>query len=198
MLACGGNVAVPGNTGGGGASSSSSSSTGSSSSGTTTATGGAGGADPCSAIGSEVACLGAFPDCVPVYDDECCPSCDPTAGCADCVDIHFHHCAPTGTACVKAPSCGFAPPWACAGSKADCGIEPGGALTPCHSAAGCTAGYCPTDVTCKTDPVCVPVTKGSCTALCGGVAPPCPPGTIAENDGSCFTGLCIPAGVCAP
>lgn len=197
ILACGSSVAVPNGSGGG---SSSSSSGGTSTGGTTTGAGGTstgtGGSAACGAIPSEIGCLAAFPECVPVYDDKCCPSCDPTGGCADCVDIHFHHCAPVGMACIKTP-CGVAPPWACAGAEANCAIDPGGSTTPCHTVPGCTAGYCSLDTTCKTDPVCVPVTKGSCTALCDGIPPPCPAGTVAESDGFCYTGLCIPADVCA-
>lgn len=183
----GGAGAAAGSGGGG----STTGSTGSTSSGT----GGAGGQGNCGAL-DEVGCLGAYPTCAPVYDDHCCPTCDPVGGCADCVDFRFHHCEGFATTCVADASCGFTPPWACQGGQADCAIDPGGSSTPCHSVAGCTAGWCPSNLACETDPVCTPVTKDACTSLCDAIPPPCPTGTTAQMDGFCYTGLCIAADLC--
>lgn len=164
--------------------------------GTNTGGTGTGGSVACGGINDEVGCLGAYPTCVPVYDDVCCPSCNPGT-CSDCINVQFHHCAPNSPTCgVAPPSCGTTPQWACAGGKADCSINALGSVEPCHAKAGCTAAYCPVGAMCNVDPVCTPVTKGTCTALCDGLPPPCPPGTFAEANGSCYTGLCVPADVC--
>src|SRR5262245_20716527 len=48
------------------------------------------GVGPCANL-FEAECLGAFPTCVPVYDDTCCPTCYP-GGCADCQAYAFNHC----------------------------------------------------------------------------------------------------------
>jgi hypothetical protein len=188
VAACGGNVDVdpPGGSGGSGA-------------GTTTGTTtGMGGAAPaaCEGLG-HVACLGAYPSCAPIYDDVCCPFCDPVGGCADCINIQFHHCAPFQDACGGPQSipCESAPGWACAGEPAPCG-DPGGSPVPCATAPGCVAAYCALDADCETDPVCTPVTAGSCTVACESEPPPCPGGTVAEGDGACYTGNCIPAELC--
>ncbi len=158
-------------------------------------TSGQGGGTPsaCDVLG-HAACVAAYPDCAPVYDDDCCPSCDPTGGCADCVDIQFHHCAPLADVCGPAgPACGQVPGWACSGGSATCG-DPGGSVTPCASVAGCVLAVCDPTQPCMES--CHPVTAGSCTSSCDAVPPPCPAGTIAESDGFCYTGFCIPADVC--
>jgi hypothetical protein len=163
-------------------------------------TGGSGGASDCAGLG-EIACLGAHPTCVPVYDDQCCPMCDPTGGCADCVNWGFHHCATLENGCLpEMPiECGVVPGWACSGGSAAC--EPASPLTktPCATVPGCVASYCPVDVECETDPVCVPVDKDMCSeALCDAVPPNCAPGTIPAVEAGCYTGGCILAGVCSP
>ena len=158
--------------------------------------GGAGGTkpSPCDGLG-HAACIGAAPSCVPVYDDECCPSCDPSGGCADCSDIAFHHCAPVAACGASGPSCGFIPSWACGGNKLTCG-QPNGSITPCADVPGCVLATCDPMAGCQ--PECHPVTGDSCTNDCDSVPPPCPPGTVAEADGFCYTGWCIPSDVCAP
>jgi hypothetical protein len=212
LVACGSSVEVPGEAGGSGTTSTSTT-TGTGTGGTTTGTGGTGGTTTgtggtgavggfgtggsamCGAL-NEVGCLGAYPDCVPVYDDKCCPSCDGIGACADCVDLTFHHCAPKSDGCGGTLTCGFTPDWACQGGKADCEVDPGGSPTPCHKVAGCTAGYCPTNADCKTDPVCTPVTKDICINACDAIPPPCAPGLIAESNGFCYTGLCVAESLC--
>jgi hypothetical protein len=192
LVACGSSVSVPSSssTGSGGAGGATVTTTASSS-----GSGGSGANGACVSL-SEISCLQAPKACAPVYDDHCCPMCDPVGGCADCIDIRFHHCAPLGDVCGTQPSCGIVPPWACTGGKAECGIDPGGSATPCHTVAGCTAAFCETDVTCKTDPVCHPVTAAMCTVLCDQPPPPCPMGTYPEGDGSCYTGSCIAFELC--
>ncbi|MFO0755772.1 MAG: hypothetical protein U0359_04745 [Byssovorax sp.] len=188
LSGCGGKVIADGSNGAGGSGGGSTSSSSSSSSSGSTDCGGL----------AEVACLGAFPACVPVYDDTCCSSCDPVGGCADCVNYRFHHCAEFAEACGPSSApCGQVPSWACQGGKADCAIPPEGSQTPCATRPGCIPAYCSTDVVCKTDPICKPIHKDICTSSCDAIPPPCPAGTSAENDGFCFTGLCIPIDYCA-
>lgn len=119
-------------------------------------------------------------------------------GCADCVNLQFHHCAAFGGACGDGPApCGSAPSWACAGEEAPCAnVDPGGSLSPCASVAGCVPAYCATDADCTTDPVCHPATAGSCTTECDAIPPPCPDGTYPESDGFCYTGFCVPQDLC--
>ena len=87
-----------GGIGGNGGSSSTVSPVGGAGGSVSSSVGGAGGG-ACDGL-DHVSCLGAFPSCVPVYDDECCPSCDPMGGCADCIRIQFHHCTQIGRAHV--------------------------------------------------------------------------------------------------
>ena len=196
LSACGGDVTVDttsaassGATGAGGGSTTA---VGSSS----VTTGAGGGQASCVGL-DHLACLGAYPTCVPVYDDTCCPMCDPTGACADCTNIQFHHCVDKGSACGNpGPPCGQTPAWACSGGQANCAVDPSGSSTPCATVAGCIPAYCPTDVTCKTDPVCHPAKAGACVATCNAIPPPCPAGTYPETDGFCYTGSCIPENLC--
>lgn len=155
--------------------------------------GAAGSTGECESL-EEIGCLGAYPQCVPIYDDKCCPSCE-MGGCADCINIAFHHCAP-GALCNTADFCGLLPDWACSGGEAECDIDPGGSQTPCATVPGCIPAYCPTNLTCDQDPICHPVRAKSCTTMCDSVPPPCPDGTYPEGDGFCYTGLCIPESLC--
>ncbi|MEZ4293339.1 MAG: hypothetical protein R3B70_00055 [Polyangiaceae bacterium] len=132
---------------------------------------------------------------MPVYDDECCPSCNPDVGCADCVSLQFHHCQAASPDCGATP-CGFVPEWACAGKEPNCQIDPGGSPTPCATVAGCIPEYCNLNVDCDVDPVCAPIQANICIALCESIPPPCPEGTVAKTNGSCWTGTCVPAEVC--
>lgn len=168
---------------------------------TTSSSSGAGGAGgtACDGLG-EIACLKAYPDCVPVYDDMCCPMCDPMAGCADCVNWAFHHCAPHADGCLpEQPAvCGTVPGWACAGGAASCEPPSPATKIPCATIPGCVVSYCPTDVDCETDPVCVPVDGDMCDiALCNAIPPACPDGTFPAVEGGCYSGACIPQAFCA-
>jgi hypothetical protein len=192
LVACGAKVTVANSTGSGG---SGTTGTGGGPAMTATSASGTGGNGACVGL-SEINCLQAPKACAPVYDDHCCPTCDAVGGCADCIDLRFHHCAPIGEVCTGKPTCGVVPAWACNGGKADCAIDPGGSATPCHTVAGCTAAFCETDVTCDVDPVCHPVTAAMCGILCDQPPPPCPMGTYPEGDGSCYTGSCIAFELC--
>lgn len=160
---------------------------------TTTGSGGAGGS-LCEGL-PEAACLAAFPSCAPAYDDACCPICDP-GPCADCVDYAFHHCGDVATVCGPGDNCWVTSTWGCGGAPPQCPDigGPGGEFA-CKSTPGCVVASCSPDVNCN-ELVCRPVVAGSCTALCNAIPPSCPPGTVAEADGSCWTGYCIPADVC--
>ncbi|MEP7119793.1 MAG: hypothetical protein ABJE95_02740 [Byssovorax sp.] len=189
LSACGGKVVVESTSGAGGGSGPTTAEAGS--------TSGVGGGSTSCAGRDHLACLGAYPTCVPVYDDACCSMCDPTGGCADCINIQFHHCIDKGSACgPSGPPCGQTPAWACSGGQAECAVDPGGSTTPCASVAGCIPAFCPTDVTCKTDPICEPAKATMCAATCGSIPHPCPAGTAPETDGSCYTGACIPDTLC--
>lgn len=206
LLGCGGKVFVQssagaggegggpltGGVGQGGEGSVSSSSAGSA--------GGAGGSVDCDGLG-EVACLKAYPSCVPVYDDQCCPLCEPEGYCADCVNWAYHHCATLENGCLpeEPVECGTVPGWACAGGQAECEAITPMTKIPCATVPGCVASYCPMGGGCGTDPVCVPVQKDICDpALCNTVPPPCFSGTVAAVEGGCYTGGCIPESYCAP
>jgi hypothetical protein len=211
LVACGGGVTVQdpesssGQTGAGGgaATTSAGASAGSAATGTATSTSGAGGAvgTECGSIVGQADCIAAFPGCVPVYDDECCPSCEPTGVCADCVDFTFNRCAPAELWCAGTgrPGCGFVPAWACSGGQATCSDASGSSPTPCHGVAGCELTQPSQRLDCDPpcQPKCTPVTGGSCDTLCNSAPPKCDPGTVAQSDGSCWTGWCIPAEVCA-
>jgi hypothetical protein len=199
LLGCGGNVTI--GDGGGGAGGGTT--TGSGGNTTTTGTGGGtttttitGTPTPCETL-DHISCLNAYPSCVPVYDDKCCPTCD-MGGCADCINIQFHHCAPYTEQCTGAPTiCGNTPGWACDGKQADCNIDPGGSTAPCATVPGCLPTYCSLTLeSCPGDPVCHPATKGTCLNQCNSPPPPCPNGTYPESDGLCYTGYCVPQDVC--
>lgn len=194
LVACGNEVVLE--DGGGGASSSSKASTGTQgpttstgttmSSGVTSTTTGT----PAMCVGlSLTQCLGAFPTCAPLYDDACCPSCAP-GPCADCIDMQFYECLPASEACTGAAMCGYPSKENCAGLPADCFDD------YCPANPGCTPA-CKTDASgnCVTDE-CHAVTADTCTSFCDGIPPNCPPGYTAEQNGSCFTGFCIPGQVC--
>ncbi|MBK8254577.1 MAG: hypothetical protein IPK82_18155 [Polyangiaceae bacterium] len=83
-------------------------------SGGSSSTGGTGGVHPlaCGKLDQD-GCLSAYPTCVPVYDDVCCPTCEP-GECTDCLELAFHHCAEHETVCGPEPlNCGVVPDWAC-------------------------------------------------------------------------------------
>jgi hypothetical protein len=187
LAACSGKVIVDGS-GPPGAGGSGTSTT------TTTTTNSSGQPTPCEALG-HAACLAAHPSCVPVYDNQCCPSCNPGA-CGDCADWQFHHCTSSADGCDNAPSCGRVLMEHCSGLPAECG-NTGGSPSPCGLWPGCTFADCPIDVDCDMGSQCVPVTGNSCTNSCKSLPPPCPPEMTAEADGNCWTGICIMADVCA-
>ena len=135
--------------------------------------------------------MGAFPSCVPFYDDHCCPTCTP-GPCANCVDWQFEGCTDAASACSSAgPGCGVVPDWACEGGQANC---PDG--QPCNSRPGCTEEICALNQPCPGTFLCTSVHAGICETQCDSVPPPCPPNAIAESDGFCYTGSCIAADVC--
>jgi hypothetical protein len=187
-----GGVGAGTTTGGGAAGSGASGGAGTSSSGV----GGFGGG-ACSAF-DHVTCLANHPQCAPVYDDLCCPSCEPTGGCADCVDMQFAYCSDWEPACGDTLGllCGTPTEAGCAGTPAQCGAAEG-SPSPCGAWPGCIATYCAADADCKTEPLCSPATAGTCTALCAVLPPPCPPGLVPEADGGCWTGMCIDDALCA-
>jgi hypothetical protein len=158
---------------------------------------GCGPVDPGGACGmlGEVACLAAHPRCAPVYDDHCCPSCEPTGYCADCVDYRFRHCAPIeDTSCVPGylPTCGVTPGWACQAGSADCGGE-----TPCNFRPGCidaVVASCPPDAYCA--PECHPTSAWTCGPNCTQApTPECGDG-VPEHGPNGPTGHCVRAAVC--
>jgi hypothetical protein len=131
------------------------------------------------------------PACAPVFDDACCPSCGP-GPCSDCVDWEFIACMDRDVVCEGRFECGFAGEYVCQGSVPDC-FAPGQgcpATIGCEPAlwAECPPGQCP--------PACVAIVAGACNASCDVPAPPCPPGMAPHSDGSCWTGMCIDAGIC--
>lgn len=199
---CGGNVEVDPSAGGsssasgmGNAGATPSTSSGQGNAGNVGNVGNAGqggaGASSCEGL-DEIPCLGAYPSCAPVYDDACCPSCEP-GPCADCIDWQFHHCAPFEEVCDAPPPCGNATIWACSGGTpsctgqaGNCGADPGCAQATCSV----ESGPCPGDE-------CHPVTAEICgPALCNAIPPTCPGGTLPEHEADCYTGWCIPADVC--
>ena len=142
---------------------------------------------------SEIECLN-VEGCVPVYDDACCPSCDPVGFCADCVDIEYERCDPIDAACTG-PGCGLVPDWMCGGPE-DCSRAfPLGEGAHC-SIAGCVKVSEPG---CGDEcAFCEPARAEMCQAFCFLDPPPCPAGWVPQADGMCFTGLCIYAELCAP
>ncbi|GMV18812.1 MAG: hypothetical protein DYH12_06105 [Sorangiineae bacterium PRO1] len=150
---------------------------------------------PCSTLG-EVGCLTAFPRCAPVYDDQCCPMCQPTGMCADCMSWQFYECIDRELSnCVPGAigHCGQTPQWACNGGRAEC------PESACQFVPGCVEALpsdCPEDAFCP--PECHPVTKEICGPTCGPPVPMpmCPNGGAHEVQGGQYTGYCIEASVC--
>jgi hypothetical protein len=149
---------------------------------------------PCSALG-ESTCLVAHPRCVPLYDDHCCPACDPTGACADCIDLRFIGCTELEMSnCVPGTigPCGMTPSWACSGGSATCPAN-----GPCNSVAGCIEAKpadCPTSG-CATE--CHAMTKYTCHQPCVSETPaPCTKG-LAEASPDGYTGFCMREQVCA-
>ncbi len=149
---------------------------------------------PCGEL-DEARCLKAHPRCAPMYDDKCCPACDPTGACADCVAWEFEACLPydeSNCAPGTVGTCGETPAWACQGGTPECG--PGS----CSFEPGCVTmiyADCPPDALCP--PECRAVTRDSCDGACAGGAPPsCPDGTTPETAGGKFTKYCLPEAVC--
>jgi len=182
-VGCGG-IVVFDNSGGAGSSSKSSAAAMKTTSTSVTASTGT---SMCAGLG-EVACLGSYPSCVPIYDDSCCSTCNPGT-CADCVKYVFHHCAEKADACGKKPACGVVAPGDCNGTTTTCANQ------YCPANPGCVAG-CTPDGMGGCSPECLPVTKGSCTIACAPPSPSCPPGYIPEANGGCYTGHCIVASTC--
>lgn len=137
-------------------------------------------------------CLAA--GCVPVFDDSCCPTCEP-GPCADCTNIDWLGCRPASES-PCAGGCGVAPEWVCTTAEPDCSTAhvvdqdscdrpgcipsfPSGEGTPDIATASCT-----------------PITADSCRVTCRRLPPTCPTGTYAEGDGSCYTERCIPNFYC--
>lgn len=148
----------------------------------------------CDGLGP-AACLAAL--CVPVFDDACCPLCGEPGPCADCVRPTYTGCLPDRLSpCRGGPGCGTAPVWACGPAAAECSTAHVVAIDACDR-TGCVPAYPSGEGEPATDAaICVPITGASCTVACRRVAPPCPEGTTAEGDGSCYTDRCIPAFVC--
>jgi hypothetical protein len=131
--------------------------------------------------------------CVPTYDDACCPTCSAVGFCADCTDPTYFICRPYEDACMAA-YCSRTAEWGCTDETPDCS-----SATPYDSDScdvyGCVPAIGPVGSP-ELPPVCVPITGSSCTVGCRGLPPECPSDTIAEGDGSCWMGLCIPGFVC--
>lgn len=151
----------------------------------------------CAGLGP-AACL-ANVACVPTFDDACCPSCRPSAGCADCTNPTYEACVPlTASRCPMGSSmaCGITPPWGCGPAAPTCEDSHVVDVDSCDR-AGCVPGYPSGEGEPPIDAaVCVPITADSCTAACRLDPGPCPDGTLPEGDGSCYTGRCIPRFVC--
>jgi hypothetical protein len=187
-VACGGIAFIDQPTGGSAGAAGSAGTGGTAGSGGIGGIGGIGGSS-CAGLG-EVGCVAAFPDCVPRYDDTCCPTCYP-GPCADCSNWAFYECV-DGSACSQPNDCGVIPVWACNGVPADC---PNG--QPCGYTPGCIELSCGEGDPCPGTFICAPVTGDMCIVQCDGVPPDCPPGTAPQSDGFCYTGYCVPAEYCA-
>ena len=185
----GGGGAGPGGSTGSGGSGATGSGTGSGS-GTSSSSSSSGG---CGGL-AEAACMASYPTCAPAYADVCCSSCTP-GPCADCSDYEFYQCGPLEQICSTG-ACWLPPDWACAGETPPCPAitDPGGEYA-CDQAPGCVVVACSPDVNCV-ETQCHPVTAASCTTACDAIPPSCPPGQVAEADGFCWTGFCMPAAVC--
>jgi hypothetical protein len=153
--------------------------------------------NPCDGLG-EGACVAAFPDCVPVYDDMCCPSCSNVGYCADCIDWQFHDCLPFSAACTPPElTCSFTPDWACKGGVAECEAPSDRSPSRCGMVAGCVLGRAAGEICADCEDACRPVTAESCnTPDCDHIPTTCLEGEAVEVQSGCDTGYCIPARVC--
>ena len=133
-------------------------------------------------------CVGT-PGCVPVFDDQCCPTCNPGA-CADCVDWQYIGCKTQSEACNGGLPCGTPDKAVCESVPHQC--DQG----PCEFQLGCEVFKCSLDGAPCPDQ-CLEVSAGICDAMCDSTPPNCPEGTTAASDGFCWTGLCVPFEVCA-
>ncbi len=110
LLACSGGTS--GGTGASAAEGGGGNGTSSGTGGAGASTSSAGGALSCDGLDQD-ACLDAPESCAPLYDDDCCPSCQP-GECKDCQILQFYRCLSRDEACsAKPPSCGVVPDWAC-------------------------------------------------------------------------------------
>lgn len=190
LSACGGSTLVDG-PGAGGAGGSSSSTTTSA-----TATSSTGGPS-CADQPSEAYCISAFPDCVPIYDDTCCPTCTPGACVDSCTDNVYQGCEKAEVACQPEPAieCGFVPEWACAGGVPECG-DANGLKSPCGKYTGCAELTCFGGFDCST---CVPLSVAACVEDCAGSGDNsnCSVDTVPHMGGDgCPDGTCIPKKAC--
>jgi hypothetical protein len=126
------------------------------------------------------------PACAPIFDDLCCPSCDP-GPCLDCVDWGFVGCMDRESVCAGNIQCGFAGDYICQGTQPSCrGF--------CDGTIGCEHAVCPQNgPPCD---VCIPILPGICDSSCDEPPPSCPAGFVGATDGFCWTGLCIPESFC--
>ncbi len=157
----------------------------------------------CATIESPGACLARL-DCVPVYDDACCPSCTP-GPCIDCLvsSYRFDHCESRRAVCAPggAPSCGVLSAWACATTPPDCRAailtRMGGCSMPgCVWAEPAREAFCPPG---DCAPSCEPLTRESCgPALCDRIPPVCPEGKVPLVVDGCYPSppRCIDAALC--
>ena len=129
-------------------------------------------------------CLGDA-ECVPLFDDLCCPTCNP-GECMDCVDWRFVQCMPRDIGCDGRVECGEPDRNVCEGVAPRCDLD------FCDGVIGCAAQVCP-DFECFE---CAPVIAGMCDASCDAPLPLCPPGWVPASDGFCWTGLCVEENVC--
>lgn len=157
----------------------------------------ASGPTPCTGLGP-AECMAMFTlDCVPEFDDACCPVCAPGGPCADCTNPTYVGCVPRAeSSCLGGPHCGTAPPWACGPAAPVCETAHVVDVDSCDR-VGCVPAYPSGDgEPVRETAICVGIVANSCTVACRRIAPPCPTGTVAEGDGSCYTDRCIPAFVC--
>ena len=157
----------------------------------------------CASIGSPGACL-QRDDCVPTYDDACCPSCTP-GPCTACViaAYRFGRCETRRSACAPGagPSCGTLSAWACGDARPDCsGAVPSG--TEGCSVPGCVLAVPARDADCPRGAcrnTCEPLTPASCgPALCDRIPPVCPEGKVPLVVDGCYPSppRCIDAALC--
>jgi len=129
--------------------------------------------------------------CIPTYDEICRPGCSADEAC--CANFEFLVCRPWEDACAAAYP-GQSAEWACTDETPHCS---GATQTDTDSCSlpGCVPAVGPVGSP-EIPAICVPITGVSCSASCRADPPDCPDRTVAEGDGSCYTGLCIPATVC--